>query len=274
MPARIAALGDNCIDRFLPPVNRLLAGGNAVNVAIQVARHGGIAGYFGAIGADAEGMVLRDALLRNGVDIEGLVIDPARRTAYTDIETLADGDRRIGLEDFGACADYRASDAAIEMLRRYRHVHIGWLSDGGAAKRRLRQLGASVSQDLSVNNSPENLAPEGLDIAFRSAEAAMGEASARALVRAGAGLAVVTLGAAGSLAFDGTGFVHAEALPVEPIDTTGAGDSFIAGFLLAWLAGASLAQSLAAGAVAARDTCLHPGGFPQPETGLDTVTKL
>jgi hypothetical protein len=35
MAVRIAALGDNCIDRFLPPVNRLLAGGNAVNVAAR-----------------------------------------------------------------------------------------------------------------------------------------------------------------------------------------------------------------------------------------------
>ena len=33
----IAAIGDNCIDRFLPPVDDCLVGGNAVNVAVQLA---------------------------------------------------------------------------------------------------------------------------------------------------------------------------------------------------------------------------------------------
>lgn len=274
MALRIATLGDNCMDRYLPPVNRLLAGGNAVNVAVQLARLGQDAAYFGAVGADREGLFLRAALAQNGVALAGLLTDAERRTAYTDIETLPGGERRIGTEDFGACAAYRLPAAHLEPLRGFGHVHIGWLNDGGAAKHALRSRGLSVSQDLSVNNRPENLQPEGLSIAFLSADPEEAEARADALLAAGAGLAVVTMGAAGSLATDGRDRARIDALPVVPVDTTGAGDSFIAGFLSAKLGGAGLAAALQAGAAAARATCLHPGGFPQPDIGLDGNTIL
>ena len=274
MAVRIAALGDNCIDRFLPPVNRLLAGGNAVNVAVQAALLGCEVSYFGAVGADREGVHLRAELLRNGVGLAGLLIDGERPTAYTEIETLPGGERRIGFEDFGACATYRVPEAHYDVLRGVRHVHIGWINDAGESRRRLRALGVSVSQDLSVNNRPENLDPAGLSIAFASAEAAAAEAVAAGLLDAGAELAVVTMGADGSLAHDGARSLRMPALPVDPVDTTGAGDSFIAGFLSVHAAGGDLAAALAAGASAARLTCLHPGGFPQQAIDLAGVTIL
>jgi ribokinase len=56
---------------------------------------------------------------------------------------------------------------------------------------------------------------------------------------------VVKLGAEGALAIDGDAVVRVAARPVEPVDSTGAGDSFDAGFLAARLAGESLAGALA-----------------------------
>lgn len=263
MPLRIACLGDNCIDRFLPPVNHHLAGGNAVNVAVQVARLGQAAEYFGAIGADADGAHLRDELLRNGVGIDGLAIDPDLPTAYTDVATGPDADRHFVHEDFGACAAYRPDAAALEALARCDHIHIGWLNDGGAAKWWLRSSGVAVSQDLSVNARPENLSPAGLSIAFASAEPGREDAHAAELLSQGAVLAVLTLGPAGSFASDGRTVCRAPALAVDPVDTTGAGDAFIAGFLVAHLKGAALPEALASGSRHARSACLHLGGFPQ-----------
>ncbi len=52
---RFAVVGDNCVDRFKSPVNQSLIGGNAVNVAVQLAALGHEAFYFGAVGADAMG---------------------------------------------------------------------------------------------------------------------------------------------------------------------------------------------------------------------------
>ncbi len=56
---------------------------------------------------------------------------------------------------------------------------------------------------------------------------------------------------------------HVPAERVDPVDTTGAGDSFIAGFLAAWLRGAAPDAAARAGAHRARLTCLPEGGFPQ-----------
>jgi fructoselysine 6-kinase len=237
-----------------------LVGGNAVNVAVQLAMLGRTAAYFGAVGDDAAGRRTIDALGRAGVTTDHVQVLPTL-TAYTIIEVDANGDRRIGFEEFGACAVYEPTEADMEVLTRARHVHIGWFPQAPRWKNLLREAGVPISQDLAVNKG------EGpVDIAFDSA----GEDRARAerllqdALAGGATFAVITMGALGAIAGDG-GLLHAvDALPITPVDTTGAGDSFIAGFLDAHLSGKNVDASLAAGRDAAAKTCMHPGGFPQP----------
>ncbi|TIU91193.1 MAG: fructoselysine 6-kinase, partial [Mesorhizobium sp.] len=72
------------------------------------------------------------------------------------------GERLIAAEDFGACAGYAPHEAELAILEAMDHVHIGWLDDGGALRRRLSRAGVSVSQDISVNADPANLGVEGL----------------------------------------------------------------------------------------------------------------
>jgi fructoselysine 6-kinase len=261
----LAAVGDNCIDRFLPPLGLSTVGGNAVNVAVQLARLGHRAAYFGAVGDDTDGRRVLSGLTDSELDLTGLRIIAGGRTAYTDIATNSDGEREIRFEDFGVCRGYRASSADIERLQRMRHVHIGWLDDGGALKRRLQAAGISVSQDLGVNADAVHLAPQGLSVAFASAGPSEIEAEAllRQMLSAGTGIAVVTCGPLGSRASDGRARVAISAAPARVVDTTGAGDSFIAGFLDAHLGGADLAAALAAGAKLAALTCGHFGGFSQ-----------
>lgn len=264
-----ATVGDNCIDRFLPPVDDCLVGGNAVNVGVQLAMLKRSVGYFGAVGADAAGQAVVQALREIGVDVSHLEIVEGQRTAYTDIEMSEDGERTFVFEEFGACADYRPAAGDIAVLQGLRHVHIGWLNDGGELKRALKGADCTISQDLTVNNTPENLSASGLDIAFRSAEPQDAEAEARRLLEQGARLAVITLGAAGSLASDGKVTVSAPAPLIAPEDTTGAGDAFIAGFLNAYADQASLMDCLVGGTERAGLACMHRGGFPQvPLKGL------
>ncbi|WP_244632599.1 PfkB family carbohydrate kinase [Microbacterium sp. Se63.02b] len=85
----------------------------------------------------------------------------------------------------------------------------------------------------------------------------------RSRVAAGASLAVCTLGADGAVAVDGYGTVHrVPAVPVEVVDTNGAGDAFLAGVLDARLDGADVPAALEAGARTAasvlRSRHLHP----------------
>jgi len=264
MPAfDVATVGDNCIDRYAPPVGLSFVGGNAVNVAVQMAARAQCVAYFGAVGEDAAGQRVIASLRGAGVSVDHVEARPGI-TAYTNVAFDRSGERVFVFEEFGVCRGYRPSAAEIEVLKRLRHVHIGWLDDGGALKRTLLEAGVSVSQDLSVNANAVDVSPEKLSIAFLSA-GSRDEAHAvvaRAL-SAGARLAVVTMGRLGSLASDGKALAEANAEPVTPVDTTGAGDTFIAAFLVARLAGNNLAECLKAGSVAAAATCLHYGGFPQ-----------
>src|SRR4029079_5495593 len=81
----------------------------------------------------------------------------------------------------------------------------------------------------------------------------------------GARLAVILRGANGSLAAQGDAYHRGQALPVDVRDTTGAGDSFIAGFLSAHLVGKPLADCLASGHSSAAHVCRIFGGFSQDE---------
>lgn len=265
MGSGIATVGDNCIDRYLPPLDRELVGGNAVNVAVNLQRLGHRTAYFGAVGDDAEGASVRRVLARTGVDLAALRTITAGRTSLTVIATDADGDRHFISEDFGVCRGYRPDAADLARLKAMRHVHIGWLDDGGFTKRALVQAQISVSQDLSVNAEPRDISPADLDIAFMSCDGDDAQALdlARTVSVRGARLAVIMRGARGSLALKGSDVLTGEALPATVRDTTGAGDSFIAGFLAAHLDGRPIADCLAQGHSEAAQTCQILGGFAQ-----------
>lgn len=217
---RFAAVGDNCIDRYRAPLRQSYVGGNAINVAVQLARLGHGSFYFGAVGRDSDGAQVRRLLLANGVNVDHLLARDTN-TAYTDIDVTPAGDRIFVHEDFGACAGYRPDAGEIELLKTMDHVHIGWLDDGGLLRRALSAAGVSVSQDVSVNAAAADLEVDGLSIAFgsagedeTSAERLTGEFLAR-----GARLAVVTRGALGSLASDGAEVASAGIRAVEVVDT-------------------------------------------------------
>ncbi|MCB1499944.1 MAG: fructoselysine 6-kinase [Bauldia sp.] len=267
-PLAVATLGDNCIDRYLA-IGRSTVGGNAVNVAVHLARRGIPAAYYGAVGRDTDGERVIAALRASDVDIAGLRTQDGR-TAYTDIAFGDGGERIIAHEDFGVCAGYRPDPAELDTMACLRHVHLGWLDDGDAARRTLLAAGASVSQDLSVTASSAGRHAAGLAIAFASAGPDLGESEALVvrLLEEGAKLAVVTCGAAGSLASDGGPIARMDAMSVPVVDTLGAGDTFIAAFIAARFAGAGLVEALAAGRSAAAETCGHLGGFPQAPQAL------
>ena len=259
----VATVGDNCIDRYLPPVGLSTVGGNAVNVAVHLQRLRLSVGYFGRIGSDSDGTRIRSCLTENGVSTEHLQ-SIAGQTAYTEIGSGPAGERTILSEEFGVCRGYRPGESETLTLSSTRHVHIGWLDDGGALTRILTEAGVAVSQDLSVNADQKDIEAAGLAIAFAATNSSK---SARLLlehmIEAGAHIAVVTCGAEGSVASDGIASVATGSIATSVVDTLGAGDTFIAGFIAAHLEGRSLQSCLETGAEAASLTCAHYGGFPQ-----------
>ncbi len=258
-PVRFATLGDNCIDRY-KPLGQAAVGGNAVNVAVQLALAGERCSYFGAIGRDAAGRWTRDALASNGVVLDHLQELDAP-TAYTDIDVDAAGERIIAFEEFGTSALYRPTPQDMLRLASMDHVHIGWFNGSGALRAALAGRGIRFSQDVAVNADAA-----GLEIGFDSVGPSepLALAALQKLHALGSRVAVVTCGPMGSMASEGGTVVATVSLAVpQVVDTTGAGDTFIAGFLSAWSQAQPLAACLARGRDAAARTCCHVGGFPQ-----------
>lgn len=256
---RFGAIGDNTIDQYVGADTRSFVGGNALNVAVQLSRLGRAVRYAGAIAADADGSRIREALESNGIGTDGLVVLPGV-TSISRIRVKESGDRVIEFEDFAVCADYQPDECELDALAACDVVHIGMSPYADRIRAELSARGARISQDCAVSTGFDRL-----DVAFCSAgedTAAAGE-QAEAAIAGGARLAVVTCGAEGSIAFDGRTWHAQPADPITVVDTTGAGDSYIAGFLSALADGASLRSCMRAGAATAARTCQHWGGWPQ-----------
>lgn len=74
----------------------------------------------------------------------------------------------------------------------------------------------------------------------------------------------VTLGSRGSIFSEEGKRYHQGIVPVKAIDTMGAGDSFIAGFLTRRILGDGMEDALRFAATAAANTCKFHGGFGYP----------
>jgi fructoselysine 6-kinase len=258
----VAVVGDNTIDRYVGPRGRDYIGGNAVNVAVQLAERGFDVRYFGAVGSDPEGSLIGDELVARGVNVDGLVTLPGP-TAMTLLSIDASGDRHIEEERYGVAAEYYPRGAELASMAAADWVQLGMVPRASELRQALRdrRRKVRVGQDCSVSTGYRDLS-----VAFESADLDRAHTVGSAALSGGAELSVVTLGAHGSIAFSsGAPEVNQPALGVEAIDTTGAGDSFIAGFVATFLQSLDVARAMATGAAWAARTCTHFGGFPQRE---------
>jgi sugar/nucleoside kinase (ribokinase family) len=239
----------------------LTVGGSGAIVACGAARLGLRVALCGVVGDDLFGRFMRDELDRRGVDVKGLVVEPDRSTGLTVV--LARPDDRAILTHEGTIGDLRAGSIDPEFLAAASHVHVpsyflqGRLApDLPALFERVRANGATTSLDPNWDPSERwNGGVRGLlshtDVFLPNATEAVhiaGTASVDEAVialAATAGLVVAKAGPDGAVAARGDELVRAPAPAVDAVDTTGAGDSFDAGFLASWLAGDPLERALA-----------------------------
>jgi len=229
-------------------------GGGAPITACALARLGTRAGVFGFVGEDA-GPWLTDQLRRCGVEVSAVRLDAREPTAFTVVATTP-CDRAFFTYP-GANRRFPAAlaeAAAGGQFQGVRHVHLACAPDPGTLAEllgALRRNGCSISLDAGWHEEwlrdPRVMAAlPALDLFFPNeveAREMTGEADpARALRRfaaEGAGKVALKLGPRGAaLLWDGE-IRFALPPPVAPVDTTGAGDCFDAGFLHAWLRGAA-----------------------------------
>lgn len=230
---KIAAVGDNCMDVY-EGNGEAYPGGNPVNVAVYTVRLGLGASYIGAVGQDEYGERMVQAIAGKGVDVSHLYRLPGR-TAVTRVR-LQNGERIFCGYDEGVLADFALGEADIDFLCSHDMVVTSVFSHIEGNLAAIRQRGTPVAFDFS-NKLDHPVVEEALpqvDYAFFSWDGAERDemyAYMAAACKRGPRLVVVTCGADGSVACDGREFYHFGILPCPVVDTMGAGDSYIAGFL-------------------------------------------
>jgi len=251
---------------------RLEIGSSSAIAACGAARLGLRTAFLGVVGDDLFGRFMLDALVERRVDVSACRLDPGCPTGASAI--LTDGHDRAILTAIGTIASLRADDVTDDLLRRARHLHVGsaFLQPAllaGLADLFARAAALGVTTSVDGNWDPTERWDGGFlaalpwaDVvlpneaeALRLTGASTPQDAAEELVRRGSVdrrsprpiTVAVKLGAAGALAVRGGAppeIAQAEARQVEVVDTTGAGDSFDAGFLSGFLAGWPLGRTL------------------------------
>jgi fructokinase len=239
------------------PAFKKAAGGAPANVAVGVARLGYRAGFMGQVGDDDFGHFLADTLAESGVDVGGLRFCETARTALAFVSLRADGERSFMFyRNPSADMLWEPADVDVEYAARTRTFHYGSISLIGEPSRSatLTALGSARAGGALISYDPNlrlalwpsaEAAREGMLAGWQYADLAKvseeeltfltGEtdlaAGARALWHDRLRLLVVTRGAAGCAYFTPKSSGAIAGFRVDAIDTTGAGDGFVAGLL-------------------------------------------
>lgn len=262
-PIRLLGLGDNTVDIYVDR-NAMFPGGNAVNVAVLAKRLGSASGYLGCLGNDVFGRLLHDAMTAEGVDLSR-----CRRIDGENAHVLVrhrDGDRVFVKSTPGVRAHYELDADDFAYIKGFDVVHSSYCSDNDAMIPAIAATTARLSYDFSnrwTDSKRTCLAPH-VDIAFLS-HADHSEAECVEVLRqwsaAGPRVVVVTRGSEGALAYVEGTLYRQEVLPTTVVDTLGAGDAFIAGFLTRYLVDGAIQPALHNGARTAAAACGWQGGF-------------
>lgn len=242
-------------------------GGDTSNVAVAVSRLGRSAGYVSKVGDDAFGASLRDLWDREGVDARWVAVDGARPTGVYFLSRQAAGPHAFTYYRSGSAASSLGpQDLADDVLSGVRVLHTSGITQAigpgpcdaaFAALRAARAAGVATSYDPNLRLALWSLdraravimaAVSMVDIVLPSLEDARAltgldepAAIADAFLDRGARVVALKLGDRGALVADEHGSNLVPPYKVEAVDPAGAGDTFDAAFLTAWLEGANLA---------------------------------
>lgn len=265
------------------------AGGNGGNTACALAAFEIPVSLVARIGKDSYGTFLMENLRQRGVDARFVTVDDNLPTSTT-VAIINERGERSGIHSLGATANFCEEDFRWEYLGHSRSNSIFHLCayflmpklDGLPAGRVLQQArlhGFTTSLDVSWDARGRWLGLlepclQSIDILLPNRDEAREitgkqktDDMARFLLDRGVKIAVIKLGAAGCYIRTNHESLTLPAYRVNAVDTTGAGDTFIGGFLAGMNWGWSLDKCGRLGNAAA---ALHIGGPP----GIQSKDRL
>jgi sugar/nucleoside kinase (ribokinase family) len=289
---KVVGVGLACLDQLIlwkdtaAPVrdNRVLdystQGGGMVGTALTaVARLGGRAEWWGAVGSDWMGRMVLDGLAQEGVDTgQAVTLEGERGPMVLVCVDGVTGERHFvysvghlgpkvqvgsseGLRDAGCVLlDGTIHESAVRAAQEARRLGVPVVADC--------QWGTGESTRALLAHVDHAILGEG-----RTLRQEVGDDYRRAcqLVRdMGPSHVVITLGARGLVSLDGDCFRQMPAFPVDVVDTTGAGDVFHGAFCRGLVLGYGTEENLAFASATAALKCRRLGG----RAGIPTFAQV
>jgi len=254
----------------------LTLGSASAIFASGLAKLGNPVSFVSTVGRDGWAAYCLDILRQAGIDVSRITQDDALQTGIT-VSIPFDGDRT--LVTFPGASRVQ-TDAGLDegLLSQFEHLHVSsyFLQAGlrpccARLFARASSLGLTTSLDPGFDPS-ERWGDDLLDVLQLTDVFFPNEVELAAVtgcrdhldglrkLQNGRTVTIVKLGAQGCLALSRGDAVHMPAFAVDAVDSTGAGDSFNAGFLHAWLRGRSLQDCMRQGAACGALSTLGLGG--------------
>jgi fructoselysine 6-kinase len=270
MTMKLVAVGDNVVDCYLDR-NEYFPGGNCVNVAVNAKRNGASrVGYIGIFATDEPARHIKHALQQEGVDFQ-FSRDAIGITGQPKVALTEDNDRVFvgGPKD---TVQHRFKiqliPEEIDYIKQFDVCHVSCYSSMESELAKIAKE-IKVSYDFSNRKDLEyisSIAPSITYAFFSAAELSEAELNDFIAELAPFGFEVIGLTRGGEPAV----FVHQgnsykqKLRKINVVDTMGAGDSLIAGFLTEYAKSGNVEKALEKGTLSAEKTCQEYGGFGYP----------
>ena len=264
---RLVCFGSCCIDFYSNlKGGKPFVGGGPVNTAVYAAELGMPVSLLSCVGDDFYGDLVMQTLQDRKIDLSHFRRQKGR-TAVCDV-SLNENDRVLGDYDEGVMQEYRLSEDDIAFIKTHDIALTDLWGQQEELLKKLKQEGLLLAFDAA--DRPEDpAAVEAMkycDLFFFSCEedfeTIVGEMLE--ILRHGPSLVIAMCSSKGSVCMDSSGICKYRIVPAEEIvDTLGAGDSYIAGFLKGYLAGESIEECMRIGSENALPVLKYHGAFCQ-----------
>ena len=207
---------------------------------------------------------MKDSIAAKGVDTSHVRFVEGN-TAITYVE-LINGDRVFGDYDEGVLADFRLTEEEIDFLCNHDLVVTGLWGNVHYDLKKIKQKGVRIAFDAATRTEDEAAQVAVLQADYFFFASDFGDTEElrqkmKELHAKGPKLVIVTLGEKGSLVYDGNDFTFFGIVPCRVVDTMGAGDSYIAGFLKGIMEEKNILDCMKMGAENASQTIGYHGAW-------------
>jgi len=230
---KVAAFGFSTIDAY-EDLGLHYATGNGIDCIIQLARRGIATSAVTVVGDDEYGREMIGTLNSFSINTDHVQI----RSGSTSIFKmgLKNGNDRVHLENIpGVMADYTPTREDILYVKKHEYVHMDLTGHVLYLMPELKASGCKIIMDYSVQKNEQTLTATlpFVDYAFFSYGKKDSFVRDFLIYTKGLGprSVIATFGPEGSMAYDGNSFYSHGIMDVPVINTVGAGDAFIAGFM-------------------------------------------